>query len=119
MGKSILVVYTKPVVGKEGDFDEWYSSVHLPEVVRLDGFVAARRYRFVPEKEGELQPDLPYLAIYEVDDGMLEKARAALAEALNSSRAALKAGQSPQLMPSDSLHPDWSVSWFEEIAQAP
>ncbi|MBF0673343.1 MAG: hypothetical protein IR160_12255 [Salinibacterium sp.] len=116
MAKSILVVYTKPVEGREAEFDEWYTSVHLPEVVRLEGFTAARRYRFVPEKAGEAHPDLPWLAIYEIEDGMLDAARSALAAALRSSSAAVREGRTPELMPSDALHRERGVAWFEEIA---
>lgn len=118
MAKSILVVYTKPVEGRESEYDEWYSSVHLPEVVRLDGFEAARRYRFVPSGDGGEHPALPFLAIYDIADGMLEAARAALAEALRSSSAAVRDGATPVLMPSESLHRERSVAWFEQIAEA-
>jgi hypothetical protein len=117
-GRSILVVYTKPVEGRDEEFNRWYTDVHLPEVIRLDGFVAARRFRFVPEEGSDATPDLPFLAIYEIEEGRLPEARAALAEALRSSRVAVAEGREPVLTPSDALHAERSVAWFEEIAAA-
>lgn len=118
MARSVLVVYTRPVEGREQEFEEWYSNVHLPEVVALEGFVAARRFAAVPDPAHDQPAPLPFLAIYEVEDGMLETARQALAEALERSRAAVGAdGTPPDLTPSDALHADRSVLWFEEIAR--
>lgn len=115
-GRAILVVYTKPVEGREDEFNTWYSDVHLPEVVRLNGFVTARRFRFVPSVKEEPAPDLPFLAIYEIEEGRLEEARTALAEALQSSRIAVEEGRPPVLASSDALHRERHVAWFEEIA---
>ena len=112
LGRAILVVYTKPVEGREDEFDSWYSDVHLPEVVLLDGFVAARRFRFVPNGADDAAPALPFLAIYEVEEGRLEHARTVLAEALQSSRTAVQEGRAPVLATSDALHSDRSVAWF-------
>lgn len=113
--RSILVVYTKPVVGREKEFDRWYSEVHLPEILRLGPFVAARRFRFAPAAASSPRPDLPYLAIYEIEAGRLREAQVALAEALEASRLAVAHGETPVLATSDALDPDRKVAWFEEI----
>ncbi|MCX5401230.1 DUF4286 family protein [Streptomyces sp. NBC_00102] len=42
------------------EFDQWYTDVHVPEVVALDGFVSATRYA-PPEPYG------PYVALYAID----------------------------------------------------
>lgn len=116
--RSILVVHSKPVEGREAEYDHWYSEVHLPEVIALDGFVAARRFRFVPKDADDVTPDLPFLAIYEVEPGRLEEARTGLARALEESKAALAAGEQPILATSEALHADRLVHWYEEIASA-
>lgn len=115
--RSVLVVFTKPVEGQDKEFNDWYSNVHLPEVIALDGFVAARRYRYAPAHEGETIPNLPFLAIYEIEPGRQDVARAVLAAALKSSAFAVSEGREPILTTSDSLHRDRMVAWFEEIAE--
>jgi hypothetical protein len=117
MAKSVLVVLTKPVEGREAEFDAWYSEVHLPEVVRLEGFVAARRFALVPDPARDAPAPLPYLAIYEVEDGMLERARRTLAETLERSKAAAREGREQELTQTDALHEERIVLWFEEIAR--
>ncbi|MET8207717.1 hypothetical protein ABZT51_16965 [Streptomyces sp. NPDC005373] len=61
MAKFILHVESRPANEKVVDeFNRWYDEVHLPEVVALDGIVAATR--FVPkEQEG------PYITQYEIE----------------------------------------------------
>jgi hypothetical protein len=53
----------------EAEFNDWYDNVHLQDVVAVDGFVSAQRFRVVDVGEG---PDRPapahrYLALYEAD----------------------------------------------------
>ena len=61
MAKGILLVESRPSAPeRDAEFNEWYESVHMPEVLALDGFVSARRFR--PVRPGE-----PYVAVYEID----------------------------------------------------
>ena len=115
MATSILVVHSRPVEGREDEFNSWYSDVHLPEVLRVDGFVTARRYRFVPADEEEPPGGLPYLAVYEVADGRLEEARAALAAALERSRLAVTEGRTPELAVSSALDRQFRTAWYEPL----
>ncbi|NMH98228.1 DUF4286 family protein [Pseudonocardia acidicola] len=83
MARHVLVVHTRPVEGKDAEFNEWYDTVHLPDVLKVDGFVAAQRYRAEPSVHGEL-PEFPYLAIYQVEADSLPDALAALSTAAKS-----------------------------------
>jgi hypothetical protein len=66
MGRHILVVMTNAVEGKEQEFNDWYSNVHLGEVVAIPGFISAQRYKLADsEIAGENEYD--YLAIYEIE----------------------------------------------------
>ncbi|MBA2947844.1 DUF4286 family protein [Streptomyces himalayensis] len=61
MAKHILHVESWPASPEAmEEFNRWYDEVHLPEVVALDGFVAARRYA---PKEGYG----PYVTQYEIE----------------------------------------------------
>ncbi|MCR2793456.1 hypothetical protein NQ156_10325 [Microbacterium sp. zg.Y625] len=113
MATSILVVHSRPVEGSEDQFNAWYSDVHLPEVLQVEGFVAARRFRFVPAAGEQPPGGLPYLAIYEVAEGRLEQARAALAAALDRSRRAVSEGRAPELAVSRTLDRGFWTAWYE------
>src|SRR6185436_15826273 len=74
MEKHLMVVFTDCHPGRDAEFDEWYTGTHIPDVLRLDGFVATRRYRLAAGSEGD---DRTYLAIWEIE-GDLDRAKAAL-----------------------------------------
>ena len=78
MGKYILLVQSNPTDGKEAEYNAWYDDVHLGEVLEVNGFTAAQRFKV----EGEPATGAPahaYLAIYEIE---AEKGQDAL-DALN------------------------------------
>jgi hypothetical protein len=63
MPKGIMVVRSRPAdPAREDEFNQWYGQTHLPEVLSVPGFVAARRYKV---HGGEA--DRPYLAVYEIE----------------------------------------------------
>jgi hypothetical protein len=64
--REVLLALTNPVEGKDEEFREWYWGTHIPEILELPGFVAARRYRTAagPYK---------YVTLYEVE-GSAEEA---------------------------------------------
>ena len=62
MAKGLMVVQSGPTPGREAEYEEWYSRVHLPEICAVPGFVSGRRYR-VHGDGGEY----PYLAVYEIE----------------------------------------------------
>ena len=43
--REVLLALTNPVEGKDEEFREWYWGTHIPEILELPGFVAARPYR--------------------------------------------------------------------------
>jgi hypothetical protein len=66
MAKGIIYVETYPSSpDREQEYNDWYDNVHLPELVALDGIVAARRLRPV-NGEG------PYVALYEIEGDDLQ-----------------------------------------------
>ena len=67
MPKQVLVVLSNAVEGTDDEFNRWYTGTHLGEVLELDGYVAAQRFKLSDGQLGE--GDLPYryFALYEVD----------------------------------------------------
>jgi hypothetical protein len=65
MPKGIMFVQTKPSSSdREDEYNEWYSTVHLPEVCQVEGVVAAHRYKLLSPISGN---GSDYLAIYQLE----------------------------------------------------
>jgi hypothetical protein len=56
------------------EFNRWYDEVHVPEVLRLDGFLSAQRFKPV-------DGDGTFVAIYEIEGDDLGALFASLAAA--------------------------------------
>ncbi len=71
-----LIVFSQPSPGREDEYNRWYDEVHLREVLEIDGFVAAQRFRLGDAQIGEpgSEAPAPYLAIYEIEAESLEAA---------------------------------------------
>ena len=80
MGRHLLTVFTNPVEGKEDEYNEWYSNVHVQEVVTIPGFVSAQRFALSESQMGGT-PSYRYLAIYEIEAPSVEIALQALRDA--------------------------------------
>jgi hypothetical protein len=66
MPKGIMIVQSGPSdPAREDEYNQWYSHTHLPEILAVPGFTAARRYK---AHNGANQE---YLAVYEIDAGDL------------------------------------------------
>lgn len=62
------LVFSNAVSGCETAFNDWYDTRHIPEVLALPGYVAARRYRCSAHQRSTAIPcPWEYLAIYELD----------------------------------------------------
>jgi hypothetical protein len=79
MPRYTFVVLTNHVIGREDEFNQWYDERHLPDVLAIDGFVAAQRFRLA-DTDPPQQYGHRYLALYEVETDDLNKAHRALIE---------------------------------------
>ena len=92
---GVLVVFADPVdKNLEEEFNEWYSAVHVPQILKLPSFTSARRFRLTPG--GAAGPPAEYLTIYEVTDTSLaagelteaaQEGRLTMSEAIHVSAA--------------------------------
>jgi hypothetical protein len=80
MARHLLVVHSRPTEGREDDYNRWYDETHLPDVLKVEGFVSAKRFRAQPSIDGGL-PEFPYLALYEIEAESLSDALAAVGRA--------------------------------------
>jgi len=71
------LVFSDPVPGMEAQFNSWYSERHLPDVLQVPGYLAARRFSLEPAQG--VSPPWQYLTIYEIDQARYLAATAELA----------------------------------------
>ncbi|MBI2701798.1 DUF4286 family protein [Mycobacterium gordonae] len=89
MARGIIYVETYPSSpDREQEYNTWYDEVHLPELVNLDGIVAARRLRPV-------NGDGPYIALYEIEGDDLQAVLAGMSGAKLTMSSALQLDPPP------------------------
>lgn len=68
---TMYLVFSNPVdESREQEFNDWYETVHLPEVLATPGMVSARRYKMRETEIGRATglPPQKYLIVYEMND---------------------------------------------------
>lgn len=67
MTKYIHLVFSDPPAGvTEDEFNAWYDA-HVQEILAVDGWVAATRYRVEPIVGADTSGGYRYLSLYELD----------------------------------------------------
>lgn len=61
MARYKLVAHSNAVAGREADFERWYESRHMPDMLAVPGFISAERFTAVGESPYQ------FLAIYEIE----------------------------------------------------
>src|ERR1700733_3738030 len=60
-----LIVFTNAAEGREDEYNNWYDTVHIPEVLALGPFVSAQRYKVA---EDQVFPQThQYVALYQFE----------------------------------------------------
>ena len=67
MPKYNLIALTNAVPGQDDAFNDWYSNVHLADVLKLPGVVAAQRYRMSATQHRPGPFEHEYMAVYEIE----------------------------------------------------
>ena len=90
-----FVGFTNPIEGQEDAFNAWYSDVHLKDVLKVPGIVAAQRFKLSDVQRD--QPPFPwrYLALYEIETDDLNHTLAALRERAGTSAMVISAAVAP------------------------
>lgn len=70
MIEAVLVVLSKALAGRDDDFNDWYTHIHLRDALRFRGSIAAQRFRRSDLQIHALPEnfDWQYLALYDVYD---------------------------------------------------
>ena len=100
MAKYIMVVQSKAKEGRDAEYNEWYDTMHLDDILALPGMTSGRRFDFAAGLAGE--PGRPYLTIYEIQTDDIGAVMAELG----------KRSMDGTIRPTDSLDGPESVLWF-------
>jgi hypothetical protein len=79
MHKYKFVVFTRPIEGREQEYNEWYQNVHLPDLLSVPGYISAQRFRLSRTHtvlNGEVP--FPYLAIYNIETDDIDEVLAGM-----------------------------------------
>jgi hypothetical protein len=63
MTKYCFVVVSNPVTGREAEYNTWYNTQHLQDVLKIPGFVAVQRFKVTHDSALPGQ----YIALYEME----------------------------------------------------
>jgi len=70
-----VMVFSRPIAGKDTEFNQWYDQQHVPDMLSIPGFTAAQR--FVTVQAATPTSTLPpYLVIYDVNTRDLDATNA-------------------------------------------
>lgn len=66
---SLYFVQSNAVDGRDDEFNEWYDTTHIPDILALDGFVSAQRFRrsTALDRPDAAAPEFTYIALYEIE----------------------------------------------------
>jgi hypothetical protein len=113
MQRGILAVQTDPKPGEEDQFNVWYDSAHVPEILATEGFVLGRRFRAIraPGDAGAPGDWSNYLAVYDIESHDVAVSYASLLERFRSGT----------MTPGDHVRvdPPFRSQLFEEILRLP
>lgn len=123
MSRYKLIVLSDPVEGGEDEYNDWYSNQHLQDIVALDGFVTAQRFKLLdPGPDGiGVVPPARYLAVYEIDGDKIDVARAGLLATKLEREDAIASSRVPQLPVSSALGETltWWCEAITDVVTAP
>jgi hypothetical protein len=75
-----FVVFTNAVEGRDAEFNDWYTGQHVPDILKVKGYVGAQRFQLV-----DLATNAPganrYLALYDIEADDAQSAMDALIQA--------------------------------------
>lgn len=86
MARHLMIVFTNAVKGQEGEYNEWYSHRHIPDILQIPGVVSAKRFqKSAIQREGHENP-FHYLAIYEIETDDLNQILTELQKRTNAGK---------------------------------
>jgi hypothetical protein len=65
--RKLFIAFTNAVDGRADEFNEWYDTTHLQDVLSISGFTSVQRFKASTAQRPRDRPPFEYLAIYQVE----------------------------------------------------
>jgi hypothetical protein len=96
MAKFKLLAFNNPVVGREDEYNDWYTNTHLPDVLRVPGFLSGQRFRLTATQKDGTPQSYQYLATYDCEADSVTQLLDALRDRLGTPELPLSSALSEQ-----------------------
>jgi hypothetical protein len=111
-----LVVLTNALPGQDEAFNAWYDERHVPDLLqKVDGVVAAQRFRRVDGVLFNKKCPWGYLALYDIPQGEAKRALDAILWSRAERAEAEAAGRDPQVPITPAVAEERLSWWYREI----
>lgn len=117
MAEHLLLVFSNARPELEDEFNEWYSKVHVVDLVdKIDGIEAGQRFQLAGTYR-DSAADYKYLAMYWIPEDRIDEARAGLRWQRAEREEALAAGRTPAVPKLDAFDGDVSAMFFTSVTE--
>jgi hypothetical protein len=95
LNRYSMLVFANPVPGLENDFNDWYTTTHMGDLVQLPGWLGAQRFRIIssvnprPTREGYRHG---YLIVWDQEGSDYATPQALMTAAINGGKSRRGAG---------------------------
>jgi hypothetical protein len=69
--RYVFLVFANPIPGKEAEFNDWYTNTHMGDLVQLQGWMGAQRFRIVNDvspRPSAAGYEHGYLIVWDLED---------------------------------------------------
>lgn len=94
--KFMLLNLTSPVSGQEDEYNEWYDTQQIDDMLDVPGIISAKRYQLAEAQASKPPFPFSYLAIYEIETDDLSGVVAAIKERAGSGLMPISPALSPE-----------------------
>jgi len=67
MERYEFVVFVNPAEGQDDTFNEWYMSTHLPDVLKVPGFVSGQRFELAHAQRSQPPHPWKYMTVFQLE----------------------------------------------------
>jgi hypothetical protein len=111
-----LVVLTNSLPGQDDAFNAWYDGRHVPDLLeKVDGVVAAQRFRRAEGVAFNKSCPWGYLALYDIPQGEARRALEGIVWSRTERSEAEAAGRDPQVPITPAMAEQRVSWWYREI----